>query len=76
MEVLKRLLPAIEVTKNDDGSYRVHITTDIETGAAWQRAVERRAADLITPESFEPFDDRFAPAFTQLVIDVAEASKD
>jgi len=76
VEVLRRLLPAIEVTKQERGYFRVDFTTDIETGAAWQRAIERTAADLITTERFEPFDSRSTAAFTQLVIEVASTITD
>lgn len=73
LDVLERLIPDIEFKWKENGNAHVRFTTDLETGAAWQRARERTAADLITPDSFEPFESRLSTAFARILSEVAVA---
>lgn len=70
LEVLERLLPDIRYEKLADGWFEVSFSTDPETGAAWHRAVERRAADLIVGDPPAPLKSRYASAFVELIQEV------
>lgn len=75
LELLNRAVPSIEVYPLCGTLMRFSIPTDSEQGAAWHRAIERYAADLINTVQPLTFEQRKDAAFVRIARELAAANR-
>jgi hypothetical protein len=75
LELLNQSIPGMEVHPLCGTLVRVSFPTDTEQGAAWERAIERYAADLIN--TVQPLDIqvRKDAAFARIAKELKEAKR-
>lgn len=75
-EILNQSIPSMQVQPLCGTLVHVSFPTDTEQGAAWERAIERYAADLITPYQQLDIQDRKDAAFVRINQELAEVKKE
>ena len=75
LDLLCQTIPSLTTEHCRGTIWRVSFPADTEQGAAWGRAIERYAADLLTAEDHIPIDQRRSAAFTRIANEIAAATK-
>ncbi len=73
LETIVAAFEAFELRSGPDGFGHVSIQDDLEIGVAFQRAIERYAADCLDADTFEPIETRTARALMRLAREVDTA---
>ena len=75
LELLSQSIPGLEIYPLCGSLAQVSFPTDTKQGAAWERAIERYAADLITLEQPLSLQARKDAAMVRIRREIAEAKR-